>query len=84
MKNAFKALADPTRREILTLLKHKSLTVSEIASNFDISMASISQHLKILTNAELVRSEKHGKYIYYHLHTTIVDDLVNWMINLKE
>lgn len=84
MKDAFKALADPTRREILILLKKRSMTVGEIVANFDISMASISQHLKILTNAELVRSEKKGKYIYYHLHTTIVDDLINWMINLKE
>lgn len=47
-------------------------------------MASISQHLKILTSADLVRPEKRGKYIYYHLNTTIVDELITWMIHLKD
>jgi DNA-binding transcriptional ArsR family regulator len=83
LKDAFKAMADPTRREILMLLKEGEMTVSEIADHFDVSMASISQHLKILTNANLVRFRKDGKYIYYQLHASIVEDLIHWLIKLS-
>lgn len=83
MKDAFKAMADPTRREILMLLKEENMTVSEIADHFDVSMASISQHLKILTNANLVRFQKNGKYVYYQLHASVVEDLIHWLIKLN-
>lgn len=83
MKDVFKAMADPTRREILMLLKKEEMTVSEIAEHFDVSMASISQHLKILTNADLVRFQKKGKYVYYQLHASVVEDLIHWLIKLN-
>lgn len=83
LKDVFKAMADPTRREILMLLKKEEMTVSEIAEHFDVSMASISQHLKILTNADLVRFQKKGKYVYYQLHASVVEDLIHWLIKLN-
>ena len=83
MKDVFKAMADPTRREILMLLKKEEMIVSEIAEHFDVSMASISQHLKILTNADLVRFQKKGKYVYYQLHASVVEDLIHWLIKLN-
>ena len=83
MKDVFKAMADPTRREILMLLKKEEMTVSEIAEHFDVSMASISQHLKILKNADLVRFQKKGKYVYYQLHASVVEDLIHWLIKLN-
>lgn len=84
LKDVFKALADPTRREILILLKDKNMSVSEIASNFDVSLASISQQLKILTNAGLVRFHRDGKYIYYELHASVVEDLIIWLTKLNK
>lgn len=83
LKDVFKAMADPTRREILMLLKKEEMIVSEIAEHFDVSMASISQHLKILTNADLVRFQKKGKYVYYQLHASVVEDLIHWLIKLN-
>ncbi|MBM7644762.1 DNA-binding transcriptional ArsR family regulator [Scopulibacillus daqui] len=84
MLNAlFKALADPTRRQILDLLKAKDLTSGEIAEHFQVSKPNISQHLSILKNADLVTSSKKGKFVYYSLNTTIFEEAVNWILNLK-
>lgn len=84
MNNIFKALNDNTRREILTLLSKKSpLTVNEIHSHFDISMPSISHHLTILKNAELVKSVKKGQYVYYSIHTSVIQDILTWLISLN-
>lgn len=84
MNKVFKALNDPTRREILDLLKEKDLTAGEIASAFNISKPSISHHLDKLKQADLVTSEKKGQFIYYSLNTTVLDDILNWFLTLKK
>ena len=84
MKDLFKALNDETRRNILELLKNKDMTAGEIADEFNISKPSISHHLDLLKRAGLVTSEKKGQYIVYSLNTTILEDLLNWILNLKK
>jgi DNA-binding transcriptional ArsR family regulator len=79
----FKALNDPTRREILDLLKEKDLTAGEIADKFSISKPSISHHLDLLRQAGLVVSVKEGQFIYYSLNTTVMDEMVKWIISLQ-
>lgn len=84
MNSIFKALNDETRREILQLLRERDMSAGEIADAFHISKPSISHHLDILKRADLVTSEKKGQFIMYSLNTTIVDDILNWIINLKK
>lgn len=84
MDSLFKAMNDPTRREILSLLKRKSMTAGEIAEAFDISKPSISHHLEILKNADLVSSEKKGQFVVYSINTTILDDLLTFILKLKK
>lgn len=73
----FKAIADANRRKILYLLKQKPImTAGEIAAHFEISKAALSDHLKILRNADLISSEKKGQYIHYNLNTTVFEDIV--------
>ncbi|MDA7803123.1 autorepressor SdpR family transcription factor [Crocinitomix sp.] len=84
MKNLFKALNDQTRREILELLKEGKMTAGEIAEKFNISKPSISHHLDLLKRADLVTSEKNGQYITYSLNTTILEDLMKWVLDLKK
>ena len=80
----FKALSDPTRREILDLLKGgRPLTAGEIVDQFNMTGATISHHLSILKHAGLIDYEKKGKYIFYTLNTTVLDDILNWMMSLK-
>lgn len=83
MNNLFKALNDATRREILELLKEKDLTAGEIADHFNISKPSISHHLDILKQAGLVDSSKNGQFITYTLNTTVVDEILKWVLELK-
>jgi len=83
MDKLFKALNDPTRRKILDRLKEKSMSAGEIADNFDISKPSISHHLEILREAELVNSEKKGQYVFYSLNTTVMEDLLQWILTFK-
>ncbi len=83
MNKLFKALNDPTRREILELLKVKDLTAGEIADRFSISKPSISHHLDLLRQAGLVMSVKDGQFIYYSLNTTVMDEMLKWIINLQ-
>lgn len=84
MNQLFKALNDPTRRQILDLLKEKNLTAGEIAGHFNISKPSISHHLDLLKRADLVSSEKKGQYVEYSINTSILEDLLNWIITLKQ
>ncbi len=84
MNSLFKALNDETRREIIELLKEKDMNAGEIAKNFNISKPSISHHLDILKRADLITSEKKGQFIKYSLNTTILEDLLNWILNLKK
>ena len=83
MNTIFKALNDPTRREILELLKEKDLTAGEIADQFNISKPSISHHLDLLRQAGLVVSVKEGQFIYYSLNTTVMDEMLKWIISLQ-
>jgi ArsR family transcriptional regulator len=83
MNAAFKALNDPTRREILTLLQERDMTAGEIADKFHISWPSISHHLDLLKQARLVTAEKDGQYMYYSLNTTVVDEIVKWLMQFK-
>ena len=82
-QQTFKALSDPTRREILQLLRDGGLTAGEIAARFDTSAATISHHLSILRDAGLVIDEKRGKYIYYELNMSVVDEILGWLSELK-
>ncbi len=84
MNALFKALNDETRREILNLLKEKDLTAGEIAAAFDISKPSISHHLDLLKRANLVSSIKKGQYVVYSLNTTILEEVMQWIIQLKK
>jgi len=84
MNAVFKALNDKTRREILTLLKEKDLNAGEIADYFNISKPSISHHLDILKRADLVTSTKEGQFIIYSINTSVVEELFQWIYNLKE
>ena len=84
MNKLFKALNDETRREILVLLKEKDLTAGAIADAFEISKPSISHHLDILKQADLVTSQKQGQFVVYSLSTSILDEVFQWIINLKK
>ncbi len=83
LNTLFKALNDPTRREILDLLKEKDLTAGEIADQFNISKPSISHHLDLLRQAGLVVSVKEGQFILYSLNTTVMDEMLTWIIGLQ-
>jgi DNA-binding transcriptional ArsR family regulator len=84
MNALFKALNDETRRQILDLLKDRNMNAGEIAGHFNISKPSISHHLDILKRADLITSEKKGQYVNYALNTTILEDLLSWIITLKK
>jgi DNA-binding transcriptional ArsR family regulator len=83
MNEVFKALADPTRRKILDLLKEHDLTAGDIAEQFDMSKPSISNHLKILKSAGLVIDEKKGQFIIYSLNSTVLQDVIKWLLDKK-
>ncbi|MBI5371905.1 MAG: winged helix-turn-helix transcriptional regulator [Sphingobacteriales bacterium] len=83
MNTVFKALNDPTRREILELLQQGDLTAGEIVEQFHISGPSISHHLDLLKQAGLVTAEKEGQFIYYSLNTTVVDEIMKWFLQFK-
>ncbi|HEV3249692.1 MAG TPA: autorepressor SdpR family transcription factor [Puia sp.] len=83
MNTLFKALNDNTRREILELLREKDLTAGEIADQFNISKPSISHHLDLLKQAGLVESTKQGQFVYYTLNTTVMDEIIKWMMQFN-
>ncbi len=83
MNILFKALNDATRREILEILKEKDLTAGEIADHFNISKPSISHHLDLLKQAGLLVSVKEGQFITYTLNTTVMDEILKWMLQFK-
>ncbi len=82
-QTTMKALSDPTRREILKLLRSKIMSASEIADHFQITNASISYHLSLLKEAGLVIIEKKGKYIYYEINTTVLDEIMTWVSEIR-
>lgn len=80
---AFKALNDKTRREILELLRKRDMTAGEIVEQFNISGPSISHHLDLLKRAGLIESEKDGQFVKYSLNMTVLDDIMEWMIQFS-
>jgi ArsR family transcriptional regulator len=84
MNTVFKALNDPTRREILELLREGDLTAGEIADRFHISKPSISHHLDLLRQADMVISVKQGQFIYYSLNTSVIDDIMKWFMQFSQ
>ena len=82
MQDTLHALADPTRREILNLLKQSRLSAGEISNHFSISGA-ISRHLSVLKEADLIRNEREGKFIYYELNATVLEEILLWISELK-
>ena len=82
-QNTMKALADPTRREILNLLKQGRLSAGEITGHFDITAAAISRHLSVLREADLISDSRDGKYIYYELNASVLEEIMLWITNLK-
>lgn len=83
-ENTFSAIADPVRREILSVLKDGKLSAGEIASHFDMTGAAVSYHLNILKKADLVSESRYKNFIYYELNTTVLDEIILWLEELKE
>ena len=83
MQDTLQALADPTRREILNLLKQSRKSAGEISNHFSISGAAVSRHLSVLKEADLIRDEREGKYIYYELNATVLEEILLWISELK-
>ena len=83
IQNTIKALSDPVRRKILEMLKNGRLHAGEIAENFPISGAAVSKHLSILKDADLIRDTRDGKYIIYELNTSVLEDVLLWLVSLK-
>lgn len=83
LQNTLKALADPVRREILNLLKKGRMAVGEITDHFSITAAAISRHLSVLKDADLIRDQREGKFIYYEINTSVLEDVMLWIAELK-
>lgn len=81
--DTFKALSDPVRRDILTMLKNGRLSAGEIGSHFDMTGATVSYHLNILKKADLVFEEKEKNFVYYSLNTSIVEEVMMWLSGLR-
>lgn len=81
-QETFKALSDPTRREILQLLRRGALPAGEIAEHFNMTGATISHHLSVLKNAGLVDAERRGTYIYYEINLSVLEEILSWMTGL--
>ena len=83
LQNTIKALSDPIRREILELLKGGRMAAGEIAEKFPVSGAAISKHLSVLREADLIRDTREGKFIYYELNTSVLEEVMLWISGLK-
>lgn len=83
LQNTLKALADPIRREILNMLKSGRMAAGEIVEHFDVTGASISRHLSVLKDADLIRDTREGKYIYYELNASVLEEIMLWISDLK-
>lgn len=83
LQNTLKALSDPIRREVLELLKGGRLSAGEITAQFDVTAAAISRHLSVLKDADLIRDTREGKYIFYELNTSVLEDVMLWLTALK-
>ena len=83
LQQTMKALADPIRREILDMLKGGRLSAGEISDHFPVTAASISRHLSVLKDADLVRDAREGQHIYYELNTSVLEEMILWIATLK-
>lgn len=83
LQYTLKALADPIRREILNLLKCGRLSAGEIAGHFSVTDAAISRHLSVLKDADLIRDTREGKYIFYDLNVSVLEEIMLWIRDLK-
>lgn len=83
LQNTLKALADPIRREILNLLKSGRMSAGEITEHFPVTAASISRHLSVLKDADLIRDTREGKFIYYELNASVLEEIMLWITDLK-
>ena len=83
IQNTLKALSDPIRREILELLRPGRLSAGEIAEKFPVSGAAISKHLSVLKDADLIRDDRQGKFIFYELNTSVLEEVMLWLTGLK-
>lgn len=84
LQKTLRALADPIRREILKLLQGTRLSAGEITDHFDVTAASISRHLSVLKEADLIRDTREGKFIYYELNASVLEEILLWIHDLKE
>ena len=83
LQETMRALADPTRREILHLLKGGRLSAGEIVEHFPVTAAAISRHLAALKDADLIRDKREGKYIYYEMNASVLEEIMLWISELK-
>lgn len=83
MQQTLRALADPIRREILNLLKEGQMTAGEITEHFPVTPASVSRHLSVLKEADLIRDTRDGKFIIYEINTSVLEDVMLWIKDLK-
>lgn len=83
MQDTLRALADPIRREILNMLKNGKMSAGDIADHFSVTGASVSRHLSVLKEADLIRDDRQGKFIFYELNTSVLEDVMLWITALK-
>ena len=83
IQNTLKALSDPIRRQILEMLKPGRLSAGEIAEKFPVSGAAVSKHLSVLKDADLIRDSREGKFIYYELNASVLEEVMLWLVDLK-
>ena len=83
LQNTLRALADPIRREILNMLKNGRLSAGEITDHFPVTAAAISRHLSVLKEADLIRDRREGKFIYYDLNASVLEEIMLWITDLK-
>ena len=83
LQNTLRALSDPIRREILNLLKKGRMSAGDIVDHFEVTGASISRHLSVLKDADLIRDKREGKYIYYELNASVLEEIMLWVADLK-
>lgn len=83
LQNTMRALSDPIRREILNLLKSGRMAAGDIVEHFDVTGASVSRHLSVLKEADLIRDKREGKYIYYELNASVLEEILLWIADLK-
>ena len=83
LQNTLRALSDPIRREILNLLKGGRMSAGDIVDHFDVTGASISRHLSVLKEADLIRDKREGKFIFYELNASVLEEIMLWIAELK-